>query len=450
VARKEIDVSKLLGDVPELEELELVSQTEPLKGSRFRLSWDGSWEADGPFIRIEDLPREIVLNARLGQVRLGSARLTRAGGDEPLAGNALDVVLDRAAVEDAPLFRCYVQSDKHMQRRVCFPEWVRDSSSGREWAGLLPLELDGKTLDVYFVQDGPFIVFEGLRDSLVQFTRHTGAARLMLTYLTAQTLYRRSCDVILSNDGANVAQIHWYSGRDGESTIYSPIPVSWPAAGEYRMSRSLPLGGKVLVPEVLSRCVQKLLDERELETPIFYIGLALDSPVEVRGALLSVALESLTTHFKNKGLISYSSPVPDGEWPLLRVDLLAALAARAVAWPADQRDQILAVLTARINNSLNAPTNRTKLTEPFKALRVPLTDEEAEAIDKRNRLLHSGRLVAPTKLDADPDAWREAYVTEMRMLTAVNKLLLKYLGYSGAVFDWGAQGLNGPTTFTEI
>lgn len=110
----------------------------------------------------------------------------------------------------------------------------------------------------------------------------------------------------------------------------------------------------------------------------------------------------------------------------------------------------MTVLTSRIDG-LNAPTNQDKLLRPFEVFGIELSAEEADAIVRRNTYLHKGRLLDPETITADPDSWRSAYETEMRIYTAVNKLLLKYLGYEGPVIDWGAtSAIDGQLTFTVI
>jgi hypothetical protein len=218
------------------------------------------------------------------------------------------------------------------------------------------------------------------------------------------------------------------------------------------MSRGLPLGGKVLVPSMMSACIQKLLDEPDLETPIAYIRLAVDAPVDVRGALLSVALEALTGHLKAKGLIAaYPSPLTEEPWIALEKDLRGVLDAHALTWDEKRRDDTKRVFSRAIDR-FNQPTNRAKLTAPFTALGIEPSEAQAEAIDTRNRLLHSGRFMLAAKREETSEAWRAGYLMEMHLLTALNKLLLKYLGYRGPVYDWGEAGFDrvAESCFTEV
>ena len=60
-------------------------------------------------------------------------------------------------------------------------------------------------------------------------------------------------------------------------------------------------------------------------------------------------------------------------------------------------------------------------------------------------------ILDPDVVAGDGDAWRTAYAAEMRIYTAVNKLLLRYLGYTGPVVDWGENPLDSPEwTFVPL
>jgi hypothetical protein len=270
------------------------------------------------------------------------------------------------------LFRCYIAAHVALGD-FCYPEFLRDEVGGREWCGLLPLELDGAQMDCFFVDDGPYLICEAVRDSIGAFRRHATAVRMMLTYLTAHPLDGKSCDVTVAGDDGSAAEVRWNDGRGPlQPSIWSQIPIRCSSVGAYRASKRLPLDGKMLAAGTISGCVQKLLDEPDLETPLVYIRLALDAPVELRGALLSVALEALTGHLKAKGIVDYPLPLRPPDWDPLLTDLMSLLDVRSKSWPAEQRDLALKIFQGGIKR-LNLPTNTAKLTAPFAALGISLT-----------------------------------------------------------------------------
>jgi hypothetical protein len=189
-----------------------------------------------------------------------------------------------------------------------------------------------------------------------------------------------------------------------------------------------------------------LLDQPGLVAPIEYLLRFGNAPVEMRGAFLSVALESLTDQLEKRGLLATVKPLDETTWKALRKELREVVARANGCWTETQRS----VVDSRIDN-LNSPTNADKLTRPFTVLGVALADEEREAIIKRNKFLHEGRLLDPEIAAGDPAAWKTAYAVEMRIYTAVNKLLLTYLGFEGAAIDWGrTERETGRLAFTPI
>jgi len=137
----------------------------------------------------------------------------------------------------------------------------------------------------------------------------------------------------------------------------------------------------------------------------------------------------------SRGLVSQRAPLLNREWSCLQKTLKFMVVLQANLWGKDRREAARSALLNRVDG-LNRPTNRDKLLEPFRALDLKLTEEESRAIDQRNRLLHSERLLNVRELKKNPDAWHAALRVEQRLYTAMNKLLLKYLGYSGPLIDW--------------
>ncbi len=230
-----------------------------------------------------------------------------------------------------------------------------------------------------------------------------------------------------------------------DDTIYTPIPVSvhdWMRASH---TLQLDVRSGPLVPDIVSRMAQTFLDEHGLAAPVEYLLRFHEAPVEMRGALLSLALESLTDQLQKKGLFEFPKPLPDEAWRTF-FSSAKALVDQQETWTNEQRN----IITSKLQN-LNSPTNRDKLTVPFDALGIVLTTDERNAINKRNQLLHQGRLLKPDDLRSNREAWKAVDAIEMRILTAVNKLLLRHLGYKGVIIDWGASPIDSESVaYTQI
>jgi hypothetical protein len=438
----QIDITRILSDVPDLAKLPGVCHQGWFAGASFAAHWDGGWRASGcrsgfGFASLSELPDDdITLDTALGTLTLRRPCAKSSGSDGTISGIALSCSLRIAASEvPAARFRSYA-STSDLTTRVCFPRTIEDPIQGFSARARLPLVVADVPVEVFALSRGPYLIIEApaLGDSYApaRFQEVSGSLRMLLSYLFGLRLDRRTCDLHIGLSG-DVLQVDWYAGSAaGDESIYTPIPVSW--ADWMRASNNLNLEAQngPLVPEVISRMAQTLLDQHGLAAPVEYLLRFHEAPVEMRGALLSLALESLTDQLQRSGLFKFPKPLPDDMWKIF-LDEVNTLVGQQMMWTNEQRN----VITSRLRN-LNSPTNAAKLTAPFNALGIILTNDERDAIDKRNRLLHQGRLLSSEVLRDNRGAWKDAYMVEMRMLTAVNKLLLTQLGYKGAVVDWGA------------
>lgn len=446
-ADRKIDIARLLADVPDLAQLTGVCCAGWFAGATFTVTWDGQWEAVGRdgFARLDDMPRdEIVIDTARGALSLRRPLATNSSFDGRIRGRAISSSLRIAGTENLPpaQFRTYV-SVSDLQNKVVFPEGYEDPKLQFHATARLSLVLTERVVDLLYIAQGDYLVLEapavaGASDDAERFRIISGATRMVLSYLIGVRLDRRSCEVQLDENG-RILQVDWFPGRTGDGdSIYRPIPVSWTEWCHASQALKLPLRDGPLVPKVVSRMVQTLIDEPGLAAPIEYLLRFHDAPVEMRGAVLSVALESLTDQLKKKGLFKFPKPLADDTWKPFLEKVKGVVEAQG-DWTKEQRK----VVHSRLLN-LNSPTNAAKLTASFEALGVELTDDECKAIEKRNRLLHQGRLLDPIAVRGNREEWKEAYAIEMRIFTAVNKLLLVHLGYEGAVIDWGATPVGTP------
>lgn len=454
-AAKQIDITRILSDVPDLAQLPGVCREGWFAGAHFAAAWDGTWRASGcrsgfGFTRLNEVPDDdIVLDTAMGTLTLRQPCATNSSSDATVSGVALSCSLRLASTEvPAARFRSYARTSD-LTTKVCFPQTIEDPILRSSALARLPLVLADVPVEVFTIARGPYLIIEApaAADSgaASRFREVSGSLRLLLSYLFGVRLVRRTCDVHIDASG-DVLQVDWYPGRPAaEDTIYTPIPVSW--HDWIRASHTLNLDSRrgPLVPEVLSRMAQTFLDEHGLAAPVEYLLRFHEAPVEIRGALLSLALESLTDQLQKKGLFEFPKPLPDEAW-MTFLGAAKALVDQQETWTDEQRD----VITSRLRN-LNSPTNTAKLTVPFAALGIVLTTDERDAINKRNRLLHQGRLLNPDYVRDNRGAWKDAYAIEMRILTALNKLLLAHLGYKGAVIDWGATPVDSESVaYTQI
>lgn len=456
---KEIDPTGIAAALPDLSSVQAVARDGDFAGCPFRVSWAGNWVANAGWgmIHLDETSREnIILDSDVGEITLHRPMATNSHTDGGVTGVATSVELRaRTAPPGTPLlFRTLVKTDENLWTRLYFPCSFRDIRAGGGARAHLPLRTDQVEVDVFFIKEGPFVVLEmaiesDSTDDQEKAKTAIGAARQMLTYLTGTPLDADGCDTISVAETNQLISARWYQGRRREGHIYHPIPCSWAewtsAQRDLGLPQEMPSQG-ALKPDVISKCLAAFIDQPGLVTPTEYLVRFPEAPVEMRGAFLSVALESLTDHLQKVGILDSVTLLPLEVWEPLRAQLVGVAEAAWDGWEESQRS----ALRNRING-LNSATNSQKLNLPFEKLGVEISRDEKRAIDRRNKLLHQGRLLDPDRVAGDPDAWRTAYEVEMRMYTAINKLFLKHLGYEGPVIDWGNTSMEtGEQTYVVL
>ena len=212
--------------------------------------------------------------------------------------------------------------------------------------------------------------------------------------------------------------------------------------------------------EVLSRVWQNFKDTLELAVTVEYLLNFSFAPLEMRGAMLSVALENLTDFLRKKHKIKSKGPLEKLAWKELKKGLesiidqffMRSLISKLQNYvkdnSSDWNEDAKNIFKTRIEN-LNSPTNLAKLTKPFEWFGITLSKEEIEAIRMRNKFLHEGKILDPTARQ-DSISWREVNAVEMRIFTLINKLLLSYLQYEGPLIDWSPGPLANQRKFLYL
>jgi hypothetical protein len=334
---------------------------------------------------------------------------------------------------------------------IVFPAVIEDAGGRHQSRSYLPLPGDIVPLDIYYLHAeapaiGPALIMESTADmsSRAEFDDIADTAWSLFSYFTGEAVSGTSCDIGLDSDG-NVVEADWSNGRVGEAHVYGgAIPVGY--SEWYRAREALgwsedrpPLNGPTF-----ARCLKTLLAHEDLRFAMFYLLTALSVPLEMRGALLSVALET-ATKFDEPSVEEILSPA---EWAPLKTDLLAAVAGQVLpsgpSKPALEKK--LELIRARIESSLNRGSNKNALLAPFERLEIALTDGERRAIANRDRYLHRGRIGR----NPDQAEWRDLHRAELALYTAINKLVLTRLGYRGPIRDWGSGETEGATSFAIV
>lgn len=179
--------------------------------------------------------------------------------------------------------------------------------------------------------------------------------------------------------------------------------------------------------EVFSRMCQTVLDAPEMTRAVELLVNAggLEDPVQ-KGALYSVAVETLTEYMKNENEKAFKPIQDKAVWNDFKDNMLAST--KNLTGKADPEG--IRIIQTKIDN-LNSPTNREKLTKPFELVGITLTDVDQKVLEQRNKYLHGG-----TPSDTKWKAEQNMEALKLHTLTGI--LFLKYCGYSGHYINLAA------------
>lgn len=188
----------------------------------------------------------------------------------------------------------------------------------------------------------------------------------------------------------------------------------------------------------LSRMINLIYENSDLARALYICISASSAPLEYQPALLSVALETLTTYFELRNPEKSKTILSKEEWKPICETLIVTLKQQGLS------NDIYEKLEARIRADINRQFNSDKLSRPFELVHYDLTESESNTIGQRNDFLH-GRLesleiekkrikgkLPPKSID---DEYQDLITTSVILYRLCSVLLLKLSDYKGYIIN---------------
>lgn len=188
----------------------------------------------------------------------------------------------------------------------------------------------------------------------------------------------------------------------------------------------------------LSHMINLIYENSDLSRALYICISASSAPLEYQPALLSVALETLTTYFELRNPEKSKTILSQEEWKPIYKSLIETLKQQGLS------DDIYKKIEARIKADINRQFNSDKLSRPFECVHYNLTESESHTISQRNDFLH-GRLesleieknrikgkLPPKSIDEE---YRDLVTTSVILYRLCSVLLLKLSNYSGYIIN---------------
>jgi hypothetical protein len=253
--------------------------------------------------------------------------------------------------------------------------------------------------------------------------------------------YVESTDI----DFINIKNVSYTELRDSMKAFYNPIHQNPYAYFRGTLPANIPKELDVIKATTFSKlCDEICIDDKLLGALIIFMeGHKLS--VFSRGASYSVVLEMLTQMIADKNA-GFKPIVNDSVSKSLCKEMRQVLEKYkaqindpAINNKANFIDSIT-ILEKKIDG-LNSPTNKDKLSIPFKLYNINITpgSEEDKAISHRNSFLHGNDL---RKSKHDFLSEFEVWGVTLNLVNLINKLILKYIGYEGYTINYAEYNLN--------
>lgn len=228
--------------------------------------------------------------------------------------------------------------------------------------------------------------------------------------------------------------------RDSIKGNFNPVyrnPYSY-----YRL-KSLPEGFPEeltrINPSVFSKLCEEIIEDEKLLGALVIFMESHNRSIYLKGAGYSVTLETLTQMIadKNAGF----KPIMNSKLADNFLNDIKAVLAKyeaqindIVGNPKSEFVESIRILNAKIDG-LNYPTNKDKLSIPFKVYKIDIVagSEEDKAIAHRNSFLHGNTLKKNKKEYMDG---YEVWAVTLQYVNLLNKLILKYVGYEGYIINY--------------
>jgi hypothetical protein len=447
---KILNTEEILNSLPDLSKKRCFGSIDGQGESYFSINWDGEWETESNLTKSSFLmldpeklkPGDIFLKEEGGEIKIHSPFFTSRNFELPKGKFSVRGVAPCISWTDKRkkgikaseprTYKRFIRTTEKDVKNIPFPLGLKDPNKNRYTRGYLPLKISNLLFEIYFIKEGPYLIIE-LRESELDFTifqNYSNKISLLLSYLFGISMDHNFADLVFG-DQMKPDEVFWYSGIKTKSSKHPVLPnCDMHLPGESGLEKI-----HFLSINSISQIFEFFCLNNKLLLPLTNLISFHLLPIEMRGILLSVALESLSRIILEENKIKFSPPIENKKWKPLIKRFEYFLKNEKL----DLTNQETDFLKNRFN-SINQPSNFEKLTRPFQLHKIELSEEEKNAINRRNDFLHGNNILDPDAQIFENENWKIPHSIEMRIFSSVSKLFLKYLGYQGPFINWGKHG----------
>lgn len=188
---------------------------------------------------------------------------------------------------------------------------------------------------------------------------------------------------------------------------------------------------------VFSKLVELFINQDKISRASLIILEANNQPLELKAASYCVAFEAVTATIKELFGIESPSIIDIEVWNnQIKPEFSSTL--KVMQSDSDITDDQYRILSNKLDN-WNSPTNRDKLTAPFKKFGYELSKDEYKCVDGRNKFLHGS---LPVNERNEDEAFKELYHISLTLHKLIYVLVLKAVAFEGFIINYPKMHAN--------
>lgn len=313
---------------------------------------------------------------------------------------------------------------------------------GVKTRGLMEIEINSNLFDVFIleVKKKKYLVIDCINKmSLPDFHEYCWSVTVALGYVTGHLIQNDVYTFSYRNKSLKGFFNFTYSQRRNSIiSLYKPVytnPHGWIKSDKKIVEKYC---GKInpINPLQMSKLCKMINNEIDIKAIVLLIIEFLCSSLLLMPAGLSVALEGLSEYFSTKNLEKIN-PISNKKLSKkFREDLIYVLD----KYKTDPNFSGYEIMKNKIL-AINSPTTREKLKSPFTFLNISLNETDEQILQYRNDFLHGNINLKPRK--GKKLYTMDSYEISLRLLTLLNMILMKMIGYEGYIVnhvkvqEWG-------------
>jgi hypothetical protein len=390
-------------------------------------------------IEIQTTSREFVVMKDISSVILETPKynlnvnkiLINSIGNSIVKGQVNEFSVNQIKVDEKKYFRIIIKRNKNLSFHFFFDYFYPYQKGIFRSREQLKVTVDNNNFDIYLypIKNVQYLIIDSHKElSHECFNRSVYSIALAYGFITGSFPMDEGYYFASSDAGHKSTDFIKYSRFiDSIESPYHPIYTNaYGYLDDKKKAEALNKKLKGISRDVFSNLCTKAYKSKEFSQALYTLLEGSRGSIQMMAWSYSICLETLTSIIAEENHDRLNPIKSKSIAKKIHKELLSVI-------DSNKPDLINAyeILEKRIND-MNKPTNRDKLQKPFEILKIKLTSDDVDCIDKRNDFLHGRR---PNIEKASEEEFGMLYHIALKLAVLNSALILKSCGFSGKILN---------------